>query len=187
MIDRDAAEKLMAVRLSPRRAEHSRRVAATAAAYAQRWGASCEAAEVAGLLHDLWRDATPDEILAAAAHYGVAVGPVEAQRPVGLLHAPVAAAELRVIGLDEEIVSAIALHTVGRPGMTALEKCVYLADLCEPARDFEGLADIRRLVSVSLDAAVAAAAQETLLSLIRRGHAVVPAALELYNGYHVRG
>lgn len=176
----------MTSRLSPRRADHSRRVAATAAACAKRWGASAAAAEIAGLLHDLWREVGPDEILAAAARYGVPVGPIEAQRPVALLHAPVAAAELRALGVDEDVVSAVALHTVGRSGMTVLEKCLYLADLCEPGRQFEGLDDIRRLAARSLDAALAAAAQTTLLALIRRGHAVLPAALDLYNEYHVR-
>lgn len=185
MIHRAAAERLAQARLSPRRLEHSRRVAAQATAFARRWGASPAAAELAGLLHDLCREASPDDILAAAARYGVAVGPIEARRPVGLLHAQVAAAELDEAGLDREVTSAIARHTVGAAGMTVLEKCVYLADFCEPGRDLQGLDEIRHLAQSSLDEAVAAAARQTLLALIGRGRPVVPAALELYNECHV--
>ena len=185
MIHRAAAERLAQARLSPRRLEHSHRVAAQAAALARRWGASAAAAELAGLLHDLWREASSEEILAAAARYGIAVGPIEALRPVGLLHAQVAAAELEEAGLDGEVTSAIALHTVGGAGMTVLEKCVYLADFCEPGRDSQGLEEIRRLAQSSLDEAVAAAARRTLLDLIGRGRPVVPAALGLYNECHV--
>lgn len=185
MIHRAAAERLVAARLSPRRLEHSRRVAAQAAAFARRWGASPAAAELAGLLHDLWREASAEEILVAAARYGIEVGPIEAGRPVGLLHARVAAAELDEAGLDGEVTSAIALHTVGGAGMTVLEKCVYLADFCEPGRDVQGLGMTRSLARSSLDEAVAAAARQTLLDLIGRGRPVVPAALELYNESHV--
>ena len=61
---------------------------------ARRFGASPEAAELAGLLHDYCRELSDEETLAAAARYGVAVGPVEARRPKKILHGPVAAAEL---------------------------------------------------------------------------------------------
>ncbi|MEZ5126711.1 MAG: bis(5'-nucleosyl)-tetraphosphatase (symmetrical) YqeK [Thermoleophilia bacterium] len=185
MIDRIAAEELIGQRLSPRRREHSRRVADTAAALARDWGASPAAAYLAGVLHDLWREASATEILEAAVRYGIPVGPIEARRPVGLLHGPVAAAELRGAGLDDEVASAIALHTVGGRGMNVLEKCVYLADLCEPGRTFDGLDEIRALAGVSLDAAVAAAARLTILMLLERGRPVVPAAVELYNEHYV--
>jgi predicted HD superfamily hydrolase involved in NAD metabolism len=186
-MQRATAELLAQARLSPPRLEHSRRVAAQAAAFARRWGASPEAAELAGLLHDLSREASADEILAAASRYGIEVGPIEARRPVGLLHAQVAAAELEEAGLDGEVTAAIARHTVGGAGMTVLEKCVYLADYCEPGRDVQGLEEIRRLGQSSLDEAVAVAARQTLLDLIVRRRPVVPEALELYNECYVSG
>lgn len=184
MIDRAEAERLIAVRLSAGRREHSRRVAAAAAELARRFGAVPAAAELAGLLHDLCREATAAEILTAAERYGIAVGPVERRRPVGLLHAPVAALELAAMGLDAEVAGAIALHTVGGPGMTVLEKCLYLADFCEPGRDFDGLDEVRDLARTSLNEAVAAAARASLLDVIGRGRGVVPAALALYNESH---
>ncbi|MFA4964056.1 MAG: bis(5'-nucleosyl)-tetraphosphatase (symmetrical) YqeK [Thermoleophilia bacterium] len=184
MIDRAEAQRLIAARLSPERLEHSRRVGAEAAVLARRFGAVPAAAELAGLLHDYCREATAEEVLAAAARHGIAVGAVERRRPVGLLHGPVAAAELAGMGLDAEVAGAIARHTVGDAGMTVLEKCLYVADFCEPGRDFDGLGKVRALAHTSLDEAVAAAARASLLDLIGRGRGVVPAALALYNESH---
>ena len=183
-IDRDVAEALIAERLSPRRREHSHRVAAEAVALAGRYGTSPEQAEIAGLLHDYCRELANDEILEAAARYGIPVGPVEARRPKNILHGPVAAAMLAEQGLDPVIASAIALHTIGAAGMTVLEKCLYLADYCEPARDFPGVDGVRALAAGSLEKAVAAAARLSLMDIVMRGRGVVPAALALYNESH---
>ena len=183
-IGRDVAETLIASRLSERRREHCHRVAAQAVVLATRYGAPPEAAEIAGLLHDYCRELSDDETLAAAARHGLAVSPVEARRPRKILHGPVAAAELADLGLEHEITSAIALHTVGAAGMTTLEKCLYLADYLEPGRDFPGVDDVRALAERSLDAAVGAAARLSLLDIIARGRGVVPGALALYNETH---
>ena len=183
-IDRAAAEALVAARLSPRRLAHAHRVAAEAVILAGRFGASTEAAEVGGLLHDYCRELPDDDILAAASRHGVAVGPVEARRPKKILHGPVAAAELLDLGLDPQIAAAIRLHTVGDAGMTVLEKCLYLADYLEPGRDFPGIDQVRALAEKSLDVAVGAAARLSLLDIIGRGRGVVPGALALYNETH---
>jgi predicted HD superfamily hydrolase involved in NAD metabolism len=183
-IDREKAEALIATRLSARRRDHPHRVAAEAVALARRYGASPAQAELAGLLHDYCRELSNAETLAAAARYGIPVGPVEARRPKNILHGPVAAAMLAERGLDPVVASAIARHTIGAAGMTVLEKCVYLADYCEPARDFPGAEEVRALAVASLDAAVAAAARQSLLDVVSRGRGVVPGALALYNETH---
>jgi predicted HD superfamily hydrolase involved in NAD metabolism len=178
------AQARAAGRLGARRFEHSRRVAELAAHYADLYGASRDEALVAGWLHDLERDRAPAEILAAAEELEVPVGPLELAHPVGLLHAPVAAARLRAEGLEERVTRAIELHTVGGPGMDVLARCLYLADFCEPGRDFDGLADLRQLAERDLDAAVAAATRLTLLDVIARERGVHAGALALYNEHY---
>jgi HD superfamily phosphohydrolase YqeK len=96
----------------------------------------------------------------------------------------VAAAELRAAGVEERIARAVELHTVGGSGMDTLSKCLYLADFCEPEREFEGLSKVRRLAESSLDGAVAAAARLTLLDVIERERGVHPGALDLYNEHY---
>lgn len=178
------AQARATARLGRRRLEHSRRVADLAAHLAEVHGASPDEARVVGWLHDLCRDLTDEQILEAAARAGVTVGPLERGHPVGLLHAPLAAAELRAAGLDERLARAVELHTVGAAGMDTLAKCLYLADFCEPGRDFEGLDEVRRLAETSLDDAVAAAARLTLLDVIEKGRGVHPGALGLYNEHY---
>jgi predicted HD superfamily hydrolase involved in NAD metabolism len=183
VIGRDEAGRLIAARLSEKRRAHSHRVAAEAVTLARRFGASEEAAELAGLLHDYCRELSDEETLAAADRHGIAYGAVEARRPKHILHGPVAAAELAG-RVSIAVAQAIARHTVGAAGMTVLDKCVYLADFLEPGRDFSGVEEVRVLARTSLDDAVAASSRITLLDLIGRGRGVVPAALEMYNESH---
>jgi predicted HD superfamily hydrolase involved in NAD metabolism len=185
MIGLDDAERLLA-ELSPARAAHARRVAETAAGLAARHGADERAARLAGLLHDWCREWPARRLLASAARHGLHVGPPEHARPVPLLHGPVAAAELAAAGLDARAARAIALHTVGAAGMTALEKCLYLADACEPGREHAGVERLRELAAVSLDDAVAEAARGTLQALLAKGRMVAPGGVELYNELHER-
>lgn len=185
MIDRATAHAVIASRLSAPRREHSRRVAAEAAALARRFGATPATAEIAGLLHDYCRELEPAELLAAAARLDLPVSDLERIRPVGLLHARVAAAELSAAGVvAADIAGAIARHTVGGAGMSTLEKCVYLADFCEPGRESPEVTEVRAIARESLDEAVAAAARFSLLHLIERRRGVVPEALALYNEFH---
>ena len=185
MIERPDAEALLATRLSPKRLAHTHRVAAEAVTLARRFGVDEHDAELAGLLHDSCREWDAEHILAAAARHGIAVDPVEARRPVGLLHGAVAAAELAG-QVSPQVAQAIARHTVGCAGMSDLDAVLYLADFCEPGRDFPGVDEVRELARHDLRAALAAAVRISLLDLIGLGRGVVPAALALYNESHAR-
>ena len=56
---------------------------------------------------------------------------------------------------NEEILSAIYYHTLGKPAMTTLEKIVYLADYIEVRRgNREDLTAIREIAFRDLDLAV---------------------------------
>ena len=44
---------------------------------------------------------------------------------------------------NEEICSAVLCHTVGREGMTIVEKLLYLADYIEPSRTFKDCVSVR--------------------------------------------
>ncbi len=172
--------------VSEKRAGHARRVGALCATLALRFGTDAEAALVAGLLHDSCREWSTDALLEAADCHGIPVGPLELAQPVALLHGPVAGAELAAAGLAPEAARAIALHTVGAADMTTLEKCLYLADFCEPGREFAGVDDVRRLAQTSLDDAVAEVARMSLVSVILKGRGIALGGVELYNDLHGR-
>lgn len=137
--------------LKAKRRAHVLGTEATAAALAQRYGADVEKARVAALLHDSTKRFSPQEQLALCERYGIAPDEGERRAP-RLLHAVTGAALARsVFGADEEICGAIRWHTTGRPGMTLLEKIIYLADYMEPTRDFDGVEELRRAVWADLD------------------------------------
>jgi len=117
-------------------------------------GAPASSARVAGLLHDVARHWQAAELLVYARDHALSVSPPEQAAPV-LLHARVGAdIARREFGIhDPGILSAIVSHTVARPGMSVLEKCVYLADSVEPSRGFRDSLGLFRLALRDLDRA----------------------------------
>ncbi len=47
---------------------------------------------------------------------------------------------------DKDILNSIRYHTTGRPGMSLLEKVIYVADCIEESRDYEGVEELRKAV-----------------------------------------
>lgn len=135
----------VAQRLSPERLAHSRRVADWAMHLAMRHGADRDAAVAGGLLHD-WAKELPASALIAEAqrlHVG-------SSWPLPTLHAVVGAAQLAELGLAESACAAVKWHTTGCPNMTLESAIVFVADASEPARDFPGVLEIRRLAEVDI-------------------------------------
>jgi predicted HD superfamily hydrolase involved in NAD metabolism len=178
------AQEYLRTRVSARLFEHSRHVAVYAVELARRWGASTEEAELAGWLHDSCKEMSGDELLKAAGRLGVPVDPIERLRPVQLLHAPVAAAELAALGLPAACCQAVRRHTVGGPGMSVLDQCLYIADAGDATREYEGVDELRRLARESLPAAVAWSAERTITRLIQKGRPIHPDTVAAYNEWH---
>lgn len=175
------AEQLMAARVGPDLYAHCVRVARYAADLATRWGASPQEAELAGLLHDYWREGDAETVLRRCRDLGVAPSELELRRPVQLLHARLAAAEAQAMGVPLRVCAAIARHTVGGAGMTTLEKCLYVADAAEPARDYHDVDDLRELARTDLDEAVAWSNRRGIAQLLQKGRPIHPDSLALYN------
>ncbi|MBD2016655.1 bis(5'-nucleosyl)-tetraphosphatase (symmetrical) YqeK [Microcoleus sp. FACHB-53] len=89
----------------------------------------------AGLMHDLAKYFKPNVLLQMARDKGIEIDPICEATP-HLLHADVSAIVAKEqFGMqDEEVMEAIAHHTLGRPGMSPLSCVVFLADSLEPSR-----------------------------------------------------
>jgi len=94
-----------------------------------------EKAAQAGLMHDLAKYFKPNLLLQMARAAKIEVDPICEATP-HLLHADVSAIVARdKFGVeDEAVLEAIALHTLGRPGMSDLSCVVFIADTLEPSR-----------------------------------------------------
>ena len=85
---------------------------------------------------------------------------------------------------DQEIIDAITWHTTGRPGMTLLEKIIYIADYIEPNRKIiPGLEEIRSIVFQDIDRAVYLSAKNTVRYLDNGGKAVDPMTISTCEYY----
>ncbi|MGI6127788.1 MAG: bis(5'-nucleosyl)-tetraphosphatase (symmetrical) YqeK [Planifilum sp.] len=173
-------EKLMEAtrrQMPASRWEHTLRVMETAVELARRTGANPEKAEIAAILHDYAKFWPEEKLQEGILRYRL---PRELLQysPV-LWHAPVGAEAVREgLGIDdEEVLEAIRSHTTGRPGMSLLEKVIFLADYIEPGRSFSGVEEVRRLAREDLNRAILKALDNTILYLIGRGFKVYPQTL----------
>jgi len=161
--------------LSRPRYLHSLRVARLAVRLARRHGADPDRAWVAGLMHDLAREMSGEEMR----FWVFRLLPEERLMDAALLHGPVAALMLKDKGIgDEEVWEAVAAHTTGAPGMGLLALVVYVADHAEPGRIFPGAEAARRLAFRDLRAAGILLMEETIRHLEARGRPVHPRSRE---------
>lgn len=183
--DREALRERLSQVVNEKRRSHSLAVAKTAVALAQHWGVDEYKAYVAGLLHDVARGMSGEELLTAALVYGVTVDEATLAQPI-LLHGPVGAAQLAEDwGIeDAEILEAVRLHTVPDPAMGDLAKIVFLADMLEPTRrSWPGQEELRRLAEEDLDAAMVRALEETLSYLEQRNIKPHPGSILILNQF----
>jgi len=145
----EAALRAVEQRLGERSAEHSRAVAQTAAELAAAYGVDVQAARLAGLLHDWSREEDDEKLLADARAAGIEVEGVDETVPY-LLHAYTGAVELKAAfpEISEEVVRAVSRHTLGAEDMSDLDMVVYVADMIEPSRTFEGADELRDAVGL---------------------------------------
>ncbi len=85
---------------------------------------------------------------------------------------------------DQEILDALVYHTTSRPGMSTLDKIIYLADKLEYGRPFENLEPVREAAEKDLDEAMRLCLAEVEMALKRRnreGHPCTISAIEYLN------
>ena len=136
-----------------RRFEHTLGEEFTSAALAMRYGASVRDAQTAGLLHDCAKCLTDRERVSICKKNNISMTELEMENPF-LLHAKVGAflAREQYGVTDQDILDAIHNHTTGRPGMSLLEKIVFIADYMEPGRSHApNLEEIRGMAFADLD------------------------------------
>ncbi len=184
-IDLKKITKAMEKSLDSRRFEHTMGVEYTAAALAMRYGASIENAQLAGLLHDCAKCLSDEKRLAICEKHNISVNDIERRNP-SLLHAKVGS----FLAMDEyhvedlEVINAILNHTTGRPGMSLLEKIIFIADYIEPNRkQAPNLEEIRKMAFVDLDKALLCILRDTLVYLENNEGEIDPMTKKTYEYY----
>ena len=166
----------------PTRKEHSLRVALVAAARAGSLKLDEKKAITAALFHDCAKNLSPDSPLLKGFIPPSDWGEV----PESVLHqfAGAYVAE-KVFGIgDIEILDAVRYHTSGKAQMTELGKLIFLADMVEDGRQYDGVEKIRAaFYNEPLDKALAIALQETIAFLQKKEAEIYPLTLLAFEFY----
>ncbi|MFR1671944.1 MAG: bis(5'-nucleosyl)-tetraphosphatase (symmetrical) YqeK [Candidatus Gastranaerophilaceae bacterium] len=170
--------------LSEERYFHTLGTAECAKELAQNYNLDKEKAYTAGLLHDCAKCFTTEKLLE------IIKGNLDVEESEMLnyktLHAPVSAyiAEKEFGVCDDEILSAIRWHTLGKTDMSLFEKIIFLADKIEPnTRDKEHIENIREILKEEngLNKALLKLYKETIKSLVKRDLKICLTTIEIYN------
>ncbi|MBR6323067.1 MAG: bis(5'-nucleosyl)-tetraphosphatase (symmetrical) YqeK [Lachnospiraceae bacterium] len=156
-------KKALKKELDKERYQHTLAVAYTACCLAMRWEADLDSAYIAGLLHDCAKNIPDEDRVKLCGKWGLPVNKTERKNPT-LLHAKMGAyLAVEKYGVDDpDILRAIEFHTTGRPGMSTLEKIIFVADYIEPYRfKAENLTLIRYEAFVDLDCAISRISGDT--------------------------
>ena len=158
------------------RFEHTLSVAYTAACLAGVYNVDVYKALRAGMLHDCAKCIPDNVLMKMAVEHNIPCSETEKKIPF-LLHAKVGAelAKEQYSENDDDILNAIRYHTTGRPGMSMLEKIVFVADYMEPFRNKAADLDvIRKLAFTDIDTAIVKILHGTLAYLRKKGGEVDP-------------
>ena len=170
--------------LCEERYEHSLGTAECAKMLAEKYNLDSEKAYVAGLLHDCAKCFSNEKLLAII-DKNLDIEEIEKMN-CKTLHAPVSAYIAKTeFGVDdEEILSSIRWHTIGKIGMSDFEKIIFLADKIEArTREESCAAPIRTLLfeDNGLHKALLQCYKQTIKSLVDRDLTICPMTIDIYN------
>ncbi len=172
-------ESFIKERLSAKRFNHSKGVAVCAENLAGRYKADGHSAYLAGLVHDCAKELPLEEMNKITANLELEEMIRESKN---LLHGPAGAVFAKNnFNISDEVYDACFYHTVGKEKMSLLTKIVFIADMIEPGRSFEGVEEIRSLAFEDIDRAVVLAIDTTLKFLIKKGEKIYPGTVKARN------
>lgn len=159
----EQAKKLVKKNLSEKRYTHTKNVKKMAVKLAKRWGADPEKAALAAILHDAAKELPKDRQLQIFAENAI-IAENAPMRPTSVWHGIAAAilCETEWGVHDPEVLSAIRCHTTGKPGMSLLDKIIYMADMTSAERDYPGVEALRDEEFEDLDMALLHALKRTI-------------------------
>ena len=166
--------------MNPRRFQHTLGVRKEAVRLAALHGVPIQRSALAAILHDCAKGMAVKEMCRIAQENHL-MDDENMLSSGAMMHGPVGAyiAKTEFGVKDEGVLDAIRSHTIGRPGMTKMEMCLFVADATEENREeYEGLHALRYLADRSLPAAVLLSIQLTQKYLERTHRPFYPIVFE---------
>lgn len=184
MYEREKVIEFLKVHLDNWRFNHSIRVMETAIELAKIYGENELRAEMAGLLHDSGKWKSKELTLQKVNEWGIILSSEE-KISYNLVHGSVSVYIAKnIFGIDDEdVINAIKYHITGRENMSRLEKIVYIADMIEPKREYEGVDEFRKLAKKDLDKAMFEILNDNLKHLLDKNAYIAIDSLKARNFY----
>ena len=161
--------------LPEKRRDHTAGVIILAITLAKQLGVDVNKAELSALLHDVAKYKDINDYKDC---------PLPNDLPSDIVHQflgeYIARNELGV--KDEEVLSAIKYHTTGRYKMSLLEKVIYVADLIEPSRKFNGVEAVREEIKKDFNKGFKICLEEIVEFLKLNGKEVYALTLDALKG-----
>lgn len=89
-----------------------------------------------------------------------------------------------VLGVkDAEVIDAIRYHTSGKANMTTLAKLIFVADMVEEGRDYQGVERLRQLYKEDFEKAFVECLKEEMIHLINKKSLIYHQTLNAYDYY----
>ncbi len=171
-------------RLSPERYRHTMNVAKECRRLAKIYGENQEKAYFAGMVHDICKEDPREQQYEWAALSGMDF--CEEEAAAWKVWHGIAGAyflKTRFCISDMDILNAVRYHTVGRKGMSLLEKIVYLGDMTSDERDYNGVDIMRKTCNECLDKGMLYALRYSMKKQLKRSAVIPYCTLEAYNEY----
>ncbi len=175
-------KRILREKLDDYRFLHSLGVAESAKGLARLYSADEDKAYLAGLLHDIMKNADKAEQLQIMEKGGIILSQAEKNNPK-LWHAMAGECYLRCeLGItDNEILGSVRYHTTGKAGMTLMEKIIYVADYISAERNYPDVKVMRLLAADSLEKASLYSLQYTFKKLSEDKGIIHTDSVDFYN------
>lgn len=178
-------QEMLKSELKPERYIHSLGVRDMAVKLGRAYGADINKCEIAGLLHDCAKSLTVEEMQVICERYFIELDDKEKTHH-GVLHGKAGSVyAIEKYGIkDQEIIDAIFCHTTGKPGMSLLEKIIYVADYIEENRNFsDKLPEYRERAMKDLDSVLVDILHDCIEHVKSKGFYLFPKTMETYEYY----
>lgn len=174
-MDLQEAQELAQRSMSENRFRHTLGVVERARELAVRHSVAIDKSQIAAYLHDLKKEVPIEQQLEMARKWKLLKYPEDEKAPF-VLHGPLAAywLEHEYGYADSEVLSAIAQHTLGAPGMSRLAMLIYSADLTESSRVFPKVDKLRQSLYDNLELGTLLCVEHTLEFLKRSKQTIHP-------------
>ena len=171
------------INLKPGRYRHVQGVVEAIDKLAVRHDIDRDKARLCALYHDIMKENKPSFLATYIERNGE--DPNELMKAVKVLHAQAGAIFARVEGGidDPDILNAIRYHTTVRAEMSSLEKILYLADVIEEGRHYDGVENLRELSMKDLDLAMLEALNENIRFLLEKDEHIFFLSVKARNYY----